>query len=371
MFRAGTRVTALLIALIVCPLALAGAKIFYMTSDRENAVHDLDKKLPPDALAFKGYDDTPYSESIFYQFTSENGVDFFTHVIYADIGFTIKRHGLDFKVRYPDGNIHYFGRQIDHDQCEMAGGRFSWKLGRNSISGDLNNHLLHIEEDGVVVDVVFKAVAPIYRVGRDGMIYLDAERKKWGQMTFLTCFEVEGTLRDGATVIPIKGWGYGDHTRGNFIVTEFTRYCHGTHFYKDGLGYDFIEWTATEKYGSEFLSVLLVHQDGKLIHVSQNSKKTVLEHFIEPRSKKKIPASYTVESEGQGVAVKVEFTDVKLTDYNDPLIILSPVERALIELVSDAPLDLRFDGNVKLIVKTPEGTDVREGRTYGLTILSD
>jgi hypothetical protein len=333
--------SALVAVVVVCSYALAGSRIFFMSADRERAVHDLDKKLQAGALAFKGYEKTPYSESIFYQFSSEGGVDFFTHIMFADIGFTIKRFGLDFKIRYPDGRVHYFGRQIDKEECAQSQDRFSWKLGRNSIGGDLETHRLHIEEHGVVIDATFKAVAPLYRVGDDGMIYLDPGKKKWGQITFFTCFEVEGTLKDGVTVVPIKGWGYGDYVRGNFIVTEFTRFCSGTRFYRDGLGFDFIEWTTTEEYGSEFLSVLLVHHRGKMIHVSLSSKKTVLDYFVEPRSGKKIPAGYIVESRDQKVSVKFEFLDVKVTDYNDPLIILSPLEKALVQLISDAPLDMR------------------------------
>ena len=45
---------------------------------------------------------------------------------------------------------------------------------------------------------------------------------------------------------------------------------------------------------------------------------------------------------------------------NDPLIILSPIEKYLVQLVSEEPLDMRFDGKVKLTITTKEGTIIKD-----------
>ena len=369
--RNNKRLVAAAVVVLLAALAPAAEKIFFMAPNRKHAVHDLTKKLSPDGLASRSHDRTPYSESIFYQFSNHDGVDFFTHIMFMDAGFTIKRFGLDFKVRYPDGKTHYFGRQIDVDECSLSRERFSWKLGNNSAEGDLDTHRLVINEHGLELDVTFKMIAPIYRAGEAGMIYMDPEQKKWGQLTFFTCFSAEGTLKDGETLVPVKGWGYGDYIRGNFIVTEFTRYCSGLRFYQDGLGFDIIDYITTDKYGSEWLPVLLVHKDGRLIHVSLDCERTVLDYYTEPRSGKRIPASYRIRSRADDVSVDISFTQVQLADYNDPFIILSPVERYLIDLISDAPLDLRFNGRVDVSVTTPRETVTRQGQAYSLFLISD
>ena len=70
------------------------------------------------------------------------------------------------------------------------------------------------------------------------------------------------------------------------------------------------------------------------------------------------------------MTVEIEFTHVKMTDYNDPLIALTKLERTLIQFFSASPLDIRFDGHVKMTVTTPEGTITKEGPGHGLALTS-
>jgi hypothetical protein len=364
------RVAIIGIIVLLSALAFAGSELFVFTADREHAKYDLARKLPADALNFPNYTETPYFHTLFYQISNPDGTVFFSHFLLGDLGYGIKRMGMDFKLRYPDGKVHYWGGEFKAETVAIKTDRYSWTLGNNRVEGDLTTQRLHFDQDRLKADLTVKMLAPVYRIGDEGMIYLEADHKKWMQITFLTCFSAEGTISDGATVIPVKGWGYGDAVRGNFVVTDFGQICTGLRFYQDGLGVDLLEYTSTPARGGEVIPIIIVHRDGKIVAVCASPKKTVTEYYTEPRSGKKLPASFTLEGKSGEVGIRLDYTGVKLTDYNDPLKILSPLEKKVIQLVSEAPLDMRFDGQLKVSLTDSAGTVTRSGPVFSLMVYS-
>ncbi len=366
-----SRFFALTFTLCLAAAVSAASTVFFFAPDREAGGYDLDKTAPLSELYFEPYQDTPYSDSLYYQFEVAEGVDFFCHFFYADMGFRVKKYGMDYKLTKKGGEKVYFGRKFDSDEGSMAKNAFAWKLGPNSAGGDADSQRLRIQSGPLSVDVTLKVEVPYYQVGEQGALYLDEDREEWSKFVYFPLFSVTGKIKEGATVHKVDGWGYGNRVYAeNYMITDFSRLHTALRWQKDGLGFDLHDYYAIEEYGSEWLPVLMVYRDGKMIHVSQSFEKEVLEHVVEPKSGKKLPASYRVASRAEDVMVTIEFTDVKLTDYNDPLIVLSSFEKTLIQLISDAPLDLRFDGRVKMTLTTPEGTVVKEGPGHGLALVS-
>ena len=357
-------------AALIAAAALAAPSITFFVRDPRTAAYDLRAAVPPDALFFKGNYTTPYTGGPYYQFDSENGYDFYCHFIFADLGFGLKKYLVDYKLHYPDGTCKVFGGKFDQDEGFQAEDRFEWKIGPNRIKGDQAIHHLHIESGALRVDVDLKTLVPFYRVGDDGRIYLEPERKGWGQLTYFPLFAAQGTILDGETSIPVSGWGYGNLSRMHFIITEITSLHTALRWQKDGLGFDFHDYRAAPEYGGNWFGVLMVYDQGRMIHVSQDFRKEILESVTEPKTGFKIPIGYRLESRGQGVTVQIEFTGVRLADYNDPLVWLGGIEKRLVELVTEPPLDLRLDGQVKLTVTTDQGTIIKAGPGHGLALQS-
>ena len=355
---------------LIAALALAAQTISFFVANPKEAKYDLKASVPSDFLLAKPYQDTPFTDCIYYQFDSDNGYDFYCHYIMADVGIISKKYLLDYKLHYPDGRFKVFGGKFDADQGSIAADRFEWRIGPNYTRGDSSTHQLHIESGALIVDVTMKAVVPAYRVGKDGMLYIEPERKKWGQFTYFPLFRAEGAIKDGATVIPITGWGYGNRANENFIISDVTSLHTALRWQKEGLGFDVHDYQAFPEYGGQWLPILIVYNKGRLIHVSQNYQKEVLDYITEEKTGLKIPAGYRITSQGPGIEVKIEFAQVKLADYNDPLVWLGTVEKYLLNLVSDPPLDLRFDGQVKITVTTAEGTIEKQGPGHGLALLT-
>ena len=369
----GRKKTALFFAAVALAagVALAAQKISFFVADPKTATYDLDARVPADALFFKGYDDTPYTSGLYYQFDSDNGYDFYCHFIFADMGFLITKYIIDYKLHYPDGTYKVMGTKFDSDEGSMAKDRFEWRVGPNWVKGDRSSHKIHIETGPLRVDVVMKTAAPFYRVGGEGMMYIEPERDKHMRFFYFPMFKAEGTIKDGATVINVNGWGYGNLTNSNFVITNQTPLHTGLRWQKDGIGFDLHDYVSGPEYGGEWLGILIVYKDGKIIQVSQDYDKKNLDKVYEEKTKTHVPGSYSVRSDKQGVKVEIDFTGVKLSDYNDPLIWLGTVEKYLIQLVTEPPLDLRFDGHVRMKVTMPGGEVIeKQGPGHGLALVS-
>jgi len=355
---------------VIAVAALAAPSISFFVRDPKTAVYDLRAAVPLDALFFNPDYTTLYTDGLYYQFDSGNGYDFYCHFIFVDLGFGLKKYLVDYKLHYPDGTYKVFGGKFDKDEGFMAGDRLEWKMGPNTIKGDPAIHRLHLASGALRVDVDLKTLVPFYRIGDEGMMYLEPERKGWGQFTYFPLLEAQGTIRDGETSIPISGWGYGNRSRMHFMITEITSLHTALRWQKDGLGFDFHDYRAAPEYGGNWFGVLMVYNQGRMIHVSQNYRKEILESVTEPKTGFKIPIGYRLESRGQGVTVQIEFAGVRLADHNDPLVWLGDIEKRLIELVTEPPLDLRLDGQVKLTVTTDQGTIIKAGPGHGLALQS-
>ena len=358
---------AMVMVMLVCLPAIGSDGFFFFTPDRENAVFDLDKPVPQDALYFKDIDNRPYLTGMYYQFDNEDGSDFFCHFLYMDMGYGIKRLGLDYKLKRKDGTMVYFGRKYELSESNLGRDHFEFKVGPNIVNGDHKYHHLKIVDGPVKADVVLKTEVPFYRVGEEGKHCLTYECKEFGVITYFPLFSVTGTVEENGKKTMVSGWGYGNRSIQTHTDPNFTNFHTALRWQKDGLGFDLHDYTTL---AGEWLPILMVYNNGKMIHVSQSYKKENIEFYKEPRSGKRIPIGYKIVSEGHGVKVQIEFTGVKLTDYNDPLVVLSPIEKSIVQLFVHAPLDMRFDGHVKLTLNTKTGTVVKEGPAHGLALMA-
>jgi len=368
-FGTGKKAAAALIGLGLASAALAASTISFFVTDPKSAKYDLGARVPADALFFKGYDSTIYTDGIYYQFDSDNGYDFYCHFVLADVGI-MKQYLVDYKLHQPDGKYKVFGGRFDSDDCSLAADRYEWRIGPNSIQGDMSAHRLRIASEPLRVDVTLKTLVPFYQVGDHGMIYVEPDRKKSGQLTYFPLFAAEGTIKDGGTVIKISGWGYGNRMTENFLFTDLTSLHTALRWQKDGLGFDLHDYQLRPEWGGGLLKILMVYNQGKLCHVSQSYDKKNLEFIIEKKTGLSVPTDYRVISKAPGIEAVIEFREVKLSDYNDPLIWLGSVEKYFLSLVSPPPLDLRFDGRVKITITTPDGSITEEGPGHGLALLS-
>jgi hypothetical protein len=352
------------------PAGFTASDVYFFVPDFKSATYDLKRPVPADALHFAGYDDAPYSDFLYYQIENDAGQDLFLHLFYMDVGMGVKSYGMDYKLRLNDGRTVYFGRKYDTDQGAMASNRFDWRIGPNSIQGNFSTQQVHLADGPLRADLTFKTEVPFYQVGDQGKIYLDIGKKQWGRFTYFPLFSVTGTLEVEGTRIPIKGWGYGNRVVQHYDPSGFAELHTALRWQQDGLGFDVHDYQTTPELGGQWLPILMVYHKGRLVHVAQDYEKEVLSYVEDARSGKRIPADYRIRSQKGDSTVTIEFSGVKITDYNDPMLSLNTMEKVLVKLISPPPIDIRLDGQVKITLTTPQGTLTRQGAGHGLTLVS-
>lgn len=95
------------------------------------------------------------------------------------------------------------------------------RLGPNTVTGDLDSYLLHLEIQGIVADLVMTRHAPSWRPGA-GVSWFDARQRHYMAWVVPVPYgKVTGTITDGDGVRAVTGTGYHDHNWGNQLMSAF------------------------------------------------------------------------------------------------------------------------------------------------------
>lgn len=113
---------------------------------------------------------------------------------------------------------------VSEAEFSAATDRPDVKIGPNTVSGDLETYVMHLEIDGEVIDATIKRTAPSWRSG-SGVSYSDSARKHFfGWVVGIPSGTVEATFtKDGETVTR-TGTAYHDHNWGNRLMHDVTDY---------------------------------------------------------------------------------------------------------------------------------------------------
>ena len=143
-------------------------------------------------------------------------------------------------------------------------------MGPHSVTGDQNSHRIVIDEGPIKLDVILKTTVPFFRPGKDGKICPDYECEKSGVFTHFPQFSVKGKMVYEGKTTDISGWGVGNRSYQDFMSSEMIGYHSALRWQKDGIGFDVQDYIIPS---GEWLPLLMVHKDGKMIHVSQTIKR--------------------------------------------------------------------------------------------------
>lgn len=100
------------------------------------------------------------------------------------------------------------------DRCDV-------RIGPNTVTGDLDHYVLHVEADGIVADVTIDREAPSWRPGA-GINYFDSARTHYLAWVVPVPFgRVSATISDAGTTSELTGSAYHDHNWGNHLMGSF------------------------------------------------------------------------------------------------------------------------------------------------------
>lgn len=100
------------------------------------------------------------------------------------------------------------------DRCDV-------RIGPNTVTGDLDHYVLHVEGDGIVADVTIDREAPSWRPGA-GINYFDSARTHYlAWVVSVPYGRVSATITESGATSQVSGSAYHDHNWGNHLMGSF------------------------------------------------------------------------------------------------------------------------------------------------------
>ena len=115
----------------------------------------------------------------------------------------------------PDGTRTRHTLPFPAAQFSAATDKCDVKIGPNTVTGDLNTYALHVEDEGLAVDLTITRVAPSWRPGASLTYFNKAKTEFLAWVVPVPYGTVAGTLTVDGQAHQITGSAYHDHNWGN------------------------------------------------------------------------------------------------------------------------------------------------------------
>ena len=145
------------------------------------------------------------------------------------------------------------------DRCDVA-------MRSNTFKGDLHTYTIHVDIEGMVVDVVLTGITPAWRPQTGFLFFGEHEEYYFAWLPSVPQGHAEVTIAvDNAEPAHCTGIGYHDHNWGNISLLKL---MHDWYWARGKIGnYSLIASyiTAEQRYGNKTFPVFMLAKDGKVI----------------------------------------------------------------------------------------------------------
>jgi hypothetical protein len=238
------------------------------------------------------------------------------------------------------GDVAGFSTAKDH--CDI-------RVGANRFHGDLTKYQIHVDIEGLVVDVELDPRAPAWRPETGFMYYGEHDERQFSWLPTVPEGAVTTTIAEGGRTHRLSGTGYHDHNWGD---TAMTKLIHHWYWGRGKIGdYTVVSanLTGTEEYGYRGIQHLLIAKHGQV--VADNGTGPIAFHAdatsFDAASGKPVEDDLVYEIDGRdGARYRVTYHREQ-TILREALADRSPAfQRFLAKLVGFDGAYLRFGGTI-------------------------
>ena len=265
-----------------------------------------------DAVHPDGAED--YYEWWYFDASFQNGYHIVVTFHYRNIFLRPMMPTIQFMIYRPDGSqvVRYAACSEDEiyagrEYCDVRMGG-SWARD----TGESYEISMAIKDSSV--RLVFKPMVPGWKPGTGFLYHNEKEGKISGWVVPVPHGEVEGELRIGDEIIPVKGTGYHDHNWGNyrFHETFHSWYWGRIHNEKYTVVYG---WVIPQDKNAPVVSPLLIARNGEIV-LSTDLLQARLEDPVEDdRTKKEYAGSLTLACETEGVSFLLDVKTKRVIEF--------------------------------------------------------
>lgn len=121
----------------------------------------------------------------------------------------------------PDGKGRRIEKIYDPSEFSAAVDSCDVRIGPNTVTGNLDEYVMHLDVEGLKADVTIERKAPSWRPGA-GISYFDSKRKDFLAWVVPVPYgTVTADIEDQGAAVSLEGAAYHDHNWGNQLMGDF------------------------------------------------------------------------------------------------------------------------------------------------------
>ncbi|MEI6622102.1 MAG: hypothetical protein WCP28_09375 [Actinomycetes bacterium] len=265
----------------------------------------------------------------------------------------------------PDGSKHRVNQEYAPAVFRAATESCDVAIGPNTVIGDLDTYVLHIDIDGVVADLTITRGAPAWRPGA-GVSWFDSQQKHYLAWVVPVPYgTVNGTIADASGTREVKGTGYHDHNWGNKLMSDYLDHWFWGRAHIEDFTVVYVRMTTKGLLGFgsiNFPTIFLAKGDTLLTDDMLPLRLSTGEEVPGPGDQT-YPQELTWTWQTDAGSVRMHVTEPKMIEALDMTEGETGLRRSLVHALGQHPMYYDFNANMELSVDLGRVKETVKGRT--------
>lgn len=259
-----------------------------------------------------------YNENYFFIAIDDSGYYGYVNLLISSSGLKPMQPALSFTIVTPDNRRLVRDVDFQPEDLVMEKDHFELRLKDNLFRQTVNGYELRIAHQGLGMDLVYRNRVPGLVLG-NGRAEFGEKREDFFYINYPGPRpEVTGEFMVEGKKVPVKGWGYIDHSLTSTDPTGFEGVWHNMKFRSDTHTVLISSFTTPEKYEKDF-GFAVVTDDEKVLCAFTDVRVTEHDVAVDPESGKPYPARVSYQLVGDNCAARATVDSSRITEKFDVL----------------------------------------------------
>jgi len=332
--------------LLLAPAARAAEPVFAF----EGKPGDLNRGLPANETFYHPSDEFAYGEVWHFMAKLDQGYTIYCNLLITNMGLSQPSSAVEFSILGSDGKSYTSKREYDKDSIAASTTAYSVRVGASSMGGAYPHYQVHLDQDGMKVDLAFENILPGWKLG-NGVVYFGADRKKyWKYAITSPSARVTGTLRFAGKQLAVTGFGFQDHSLMNIPAPSFSRRWFHFRSFNDKNTVLFSEIQTSEEYTPGKISMIMIGEGNRIVAQGNSLDLAFSRPLSDPEYGYAYPGAIAVKGSGPGLTITGEITSKRLLERVVVLSHLNTMIRSIVHAFIAKPVYYRCLNDYRLTV---------------------
>jgi len=259
-----------------------------------------------------------YNENYFLIAITESGYYGYVNILVSNSGVTKYQPAISFTIVTPERERLVKDMDYDPDDLVMDDGGFDLKIKHNRFRETGSGYELDIKVGDMGMKLDYDNEVPGFVLG-NGKAVFGADGEDWFYINYPAPRpKVTGHFLVNGEKVPVKGWGYADHSITVSDPTNFQKTWHNMKFHSDTHTVLISSFETPERFEKDFGHAVIT-DDEKVLCAFTDVRVTEHNIKVDPESEKPYPMKVTYELVGDGCDARAVVDTSNVTEKFDVL----------------------------------------------------